>query len=88
MVRKERKDMDNIKIVSINCDDVEVTNEHTLEEWKNDWWGECMFCPTNNDSIIFVSINEKEISLEEISDKTGDGQLPVYFEHVARYLKM
>lgn len=80
--------MKNIKVISMTENNYKVTNEHTLEEWKKDYWGECNFVPTNNDNVIFVSVDGKEIALEEIADKAGDGQFPVEFEHVAKYLEL
>lgn len=75
-----------IKIISINEDGNKITNEKTFDEWMVDFWGYCNFVPCNDDNVVFVSVNGKEIDLQEIADKNGDGQLPVYFEHVADYL--
>ena len=75
-----------IKIISVNDDEKEVVNEKTFDEWMADFWGDCNFVPCNDNDVIFVSVDGKEIDLQEIADKNGDGQLPVYFEHVANYL--
>lgn len=75
-----------IKIISENVDGKRITNEATIEEWKKDFWNECNFVPANDDIVFYVSVNSKEISLEEIAGKYGDGQFSVYFEHVANYL--
>ena len=75
-----------IKVISENVDGIKITNEATLEEWRKDFWNECTFVPSNDDNVFFVSKDGNEIPLEEIAEKYGDGQFPVYFEHVASYL--
>ena len=75
-----------IKIISINDNEKEVVNEKTFDEWMADFCGDYNFVPCNDNDVIFVSVDGKEIDLQEIADKNGDGQLPVYFEHVADYL--
>lgn len=75
-----------IKIISENENGNKVVTEASREEWVRDFWDECRFVPTNNDNVLFVAVDGTEIPLEKIANETGDGQLPVYFEHVAAYL--
>lgn len=76
-----------IKITSINENEKVITNEKSYDEWLSDFWGECNFVPYSDDDVIFVSIDGKELNLQEIANKSGDGELPLYFEHVANYLR-
>lgn len=79
-------DTDIIKIVSVTDDGKEVVSELSKKEWMNDWYGGHLICPANNDNVIYASINGIEIPLQFIANISGDGQLPIYFEHVCNFL--
>ena len=58
-----------IKFKTINVDGMEIVREfNTMEEIKNDWYSDDCTLPANDDKVVFVEVDGKNIEAEIFED--------------------
>lgn len=74
--------MKTIRLISVNIDNFELDRTFNIEELKKDFWGECMYVPSNDDEVKLV-----EIDGIDVTDYIVKENNTLTFWDVVKYLK-
>lgn len=49
--------MGNIRLISVNVDNIELDRTFAIKELEKDFWNDCLYVPSNDDEIKLVEID-------------------------------